>query len=127
VVLAAAYLLWLYQRVFFGKVTNPKNEKLTDLTPREVACFVPLVILAFVIGLYPKPLFQILDTPMRNLVATVRSGGPQSPAVAETPTPAVEAAPVAVPAQDKKEPKPAAPEVKAPAQSTTAGKIASGK
>src|SRR3981189_3086013 len=80
VVLAAAYLLWLYQRVFFGKVTNPKNEKLTDLTPREVACFVPLVILAFVIGLYPKPLFQILDTPMRNLVATVRSGGPQSPA-----------------------------------------------
>ena len=47
VVLAAAYLLWLYQRVFFGKVTNPKNEKLADLTPREVACFVPLLILAF--------------------------------------------------------------------------------
>ena len=36
VVLAAAYLLWLYQRVFFGPVTNPKNEKLQDLTPREV-------------------------------------------------------------------------------------------
>ena len=35
VVLAAAYLLWLYQRVFFGPVTNPKNEKLHDLTPRE--------------------------------------------------------------------------------------------
>ena len=43
VVLAAAYLLWLYQRVFFGTVTNPKNEKLHDLTPREVATFVPLV------------------------------------------------------------------------------------
>src|ERR1700757_3212004 len=40
VVLAAAYLLWLYQRVFFGTVTNPKNEKLHDLTPREVATFV---------------------------------------------------------------------------------------
>ena len=39
VILAAAYLLWLYQRVFFGTVTNPKNEKLHDLTPREVADF----------------------------------------------------------------------------------------
>ena len=37
VILAAAYLLWLYQRVFFGTVTNPKNEKLHDLTPREIA------------------------------------------------------------------------------------------
>ena len=58
VVLGAAYLLWLYQRVFFGPVTNPKNEKLLDLTPRELATFVPLIIIAFWIGLYPKPLFQ---------------------------------------------------------------------
>src|SRR5512146_656371 len=36
VILAAAYLLWLYQRVFFGTVTNPQNEKLHDLTPREL-------------------------------------------------------------------------------------------
>jgi len=81
VVLAAAYLLWLYQRVFFGKVTNPKNEKLADLTPREVACFVPLIILAFAIGLYPKPLFQILDKPVNNLVMNVRNPQ-QAPAVA---------------------------------------------
>ena len=47
VVLGAAYLLWLYQRVFFGPVTNPKNEKLLDLTPRELATFVPLIIIAF--------------------------------------------------------------------------------
>src|SRR3954466_8322851 len=87
VVLAAAYLLWLYQRVFFGKVTNPKNEKLTDLTPREVACFVPLLILAFWIGLYPKPFFQILEKPVDNLVATVRAGGPKSPQMAETSAP----------------------------------------
>ena len=39
VILAAAYLLWLYQRVFFGTVTNPKNEKLHDLTPRELLTF----------------------------------------------------------------------------------------
>jgi NADH-quinone oxidoreductase subunit M len=72
VVLAAAYLLWLYQRVFFGKVTNPKNEKLHDLTPREVLTFVPLLILAFAIGLYPKPLFQILEQPVNHLSQTVR-------------------------------------------------------
>ena len=78
VVLAAAYLLWLYQRVFFGTVTNPKNEKLHDLTPREVATFVPLLIMAFWIGLYPKPFFRILEQPVNNLVATVNRETPKS-------------------------------------------------
>src|SRR5580658_6066467 len=72
VVLAAAYLLWLYQRVFFGTVTNPKNEKLHDLTPREVLTFVPLIIAAFWIGLYPKPFFQILEQPVNQIVENVR-------------------------------------------------------
>jgi NADH-quinone oxidoreductase subunit M len=71
VVLAAAYLLWLYQRVFFGTVTNPKNEKLHDLTPREVLTFVPLLIMAFWIGLYPKPFFQILEQPVNQIVQSV--------------------------------------------------------
>jgi len=73
VVLAAAYLLWLYQRVFFGTVTNPKNEKLHDLTPREVLTFVPLLIMAFWIGLYPKPFFQILEQPVNKIVADVHT------------------------------------------------------
>ncbi|HME35628.1 MAG TPA: NADH-quinone oxidoreductase subunit M [Candidatus Sulfotelmatobacter sp.] len=77
VVLAAAYLLWLYQRVFFGTVTNPKNEKLHDLTPREVATFVPLLILAFWIGLYPKPFFQILEQPVNHTMAMARPDYPQ--------------------------------------------------
>jgi len=76
VILAAAYLLWLYQRVFFGKVTNPKNEKLHDLTPREVLYFTPLLIVAFWIGLYPKPFFEILEQPVNQLVQTVRPGYP---------------------------------------------------
>jgi NADH-quinone oxidoreductase subunit M len=80
VVLAAAYLLWLYQRVFFGAVTNPKNEKLHDLTPREVATFVPLLIMAFWIGLYPKPFFQILEQPVSHTMALARPDYPQ-PAV----------------------------------------------
>jgi len=82
VVLAAAYLLWLYQRVFFGTVTNPKNEKLHDLTPREVATFVPLIVMAFWIGLYPKPFFQILEQPVNHTVAMVRPDYPQGAATA---------------------------------------------
>src|SRR6266705_2265316 len=91
VILAAAYLLWLYQRVFFGSVTNPKNEKLHDLTPREVLTFVPLIIMALWIGLYPKPFFQILEQPVNHIVQTVRPGYPgASPAVnaAVQPSPA---------------------------------------
>src|SRR5437660_11626141 len=78
VVLAAAYLLWLYQRVFFGPVTNQKNEKLHDLTPREVATFVPPLIMAFWIGLYPKPFFQILEQPVNHTIALARPDYPQT-------------------------------------------------
>ena len=81
VILAAAYLLWLYQRVFFGPVTNPKNEKLHDLTPREMLTFAPLLIAAFWIGLYPKPFFQILEQPVNQIVQTVRPGYPTGRAV----------------------------------------------
>jgi NADH-quinone oxidoreductase subunit M len=88
VVLAAAYLLWLYQRVFFGPVTNPKNEKLTDLTAREVLTFAPLVAMALFIGIYPKPFFQILEQPVAELVKVVRPELAQ-PALAQKPaTPA---------------------------------------
>jgi len=76
VILAAAYLLWLYQRVFFGTVTNPKNEKLLDLSPREILTFAPLIIMAFWIGLYPKPFFEILEQPVNQLVQTIRPGYP---------------------------------------------------
>jgi len=101
VVLAAAYLLWLYQRVFFGTVTNPKNEKLHDLTPREVLTFVPLIIAAFWIGLYPKPFFQILEQPVTHLVATVHQNDSQSQgtvnaAVLPEARPAVPPAPAVV-------------------------------
>jgi NADH-quinone oxidoreductase subunit M len=95
VVLAAAYLLWLYQRVFFGTVTNPKNEKLEDLSPREVATFVPLLILAFWIGLYPKPFFQILEQPVNHTIAIVRPDYPQ-PAVNAAAQPAALVAPAAL-------------------------------
>jgi NADH-quinone oxidoreductase subunit M len=73
VVLAAAYLLWLYQRVFFGTVTNPKNALLADLSGREIATFVPLILLAVWMGVYPKPFFEILDKPVTELVQRVNT------------------------------------------------------
>ncbi len=94
VVLAAAYLLWLYQRVFFGTVTNPKNEKLHDLTPREVLTFAPLLVMTFWIGLYPKPFFQVLEQPVNQIVQDVRK--PQAAgAVNAVAQPEMTTAPVA--------------------------------
>jgi NADH-quinone oxidoreductase subunit M len=88
VVLAAAYLLWLYQRVFFGTVTNPKNEKLHDLTPREILTFAPLIIMALWIGLYPKPFFQILEQPVNQIVQTIQDSksNPKAPVNAQAGT-----------------------------------------
>jgi NADH-quinone oxidoreductase subunit M len=74
IVLGAAYLLWLYQRVMFGPVTNPVNEHLPDLNMREYATLIPLVLLAFWIGIYPKPLFTVLDAPVRQIVEQVNPG-----------------------------------------------------
>jgi NADH-quinone oxidoreductase subunit M len=71
IVLGAAYLLWLYQRVMFGAVTNPANEKLPDLSVREYACLLPLVLAAFWIGIYPKPVLQYLEEPARAIVLRV--------------------------------------------------------
>jgi len=99
VVLAAAYLLWLYQRVFFGTVTNPKNEKLHDLTPREILTFAPLIICAFWIGLYPKPFFQILESPVNQIVQNIQANTPTTPVNAQvTPIPAPVPAPATAPA-----------------------------
>src|ERR1022692_1301053 len=102
VILAAAYLLWLYQRVFFGTVTNPKNEKLHDLTPRELLTFAPLIIMAFWIGLYPKPFFEILQQPVNQLVLTVRPdypgiGGPVNASARPQAPVAPDTAAIAVP------------------------------
>src|SRR5947207_4288127 len=72
IVLGAAYMLWLYQRTMLGKLENPANEKLLDLNLRELVTIVPLIIVAFWIGLYPAPFFRVLDKPVNKLVARVR-------------------------------------------------------
>jgi NADH-quinone oxidoreductase subunit M len=74
VVLGAAYLLWLYQRVMFGNVTNPANEHLPDLNWREYATLVPLIVFAFWIGIYPKPFFEVVTAPVDQIVQKVNPG-----------------------------------------------------
>ena len=64
-------MLWLYQRTMFGDVTNPKNENLSDLGIREFATFVPLLILAVWIGLYPKPFLDRLETSVDRVMLRV--------------------------------------------------------
>src|SRR5689334_18384291 len=71
IVLGAAYMLYLYQRTMFGKVENPKNERLLDLSHREFATFVPLIILAVWIGLYPAPFLRRLETSVDHVMARV--------------------------------------------------------
>ena len=73
IVLGAAYLLWLYQRVFWGPITNEANRNLPDLNLRELATLVPLVILCFWIGVYPKPVLAFLHRPMAQVAAHRRS------------------------------------------------------
>ncbi|MDQ2870670.1 MAG: NADH-quinone oxidoreductase subunit M [Acidobacteriota bacterium] len=92
IVLGAAYLLWLYQRVFFGELSNPANAKLPDLSFREQLTLAPLVVLALWIGLYPKPFFDVLRVPSENIVRSV--GGPTMtpPAYAGAPSTGIPAA-----------------------------------
>ena len=71
IVLGAAYMLYLYQRTMFGKVDNPKNETLMDLSGREFATFAPLIVLAVWMGLYPKPFLDRLNTSVARVIARV--------------------------------------------------------
>ena len=87
IILNAGYMLWLYQRMFFGTIDNPKNEKLIDLNPREWAYMAPLVIMSLWIGVYPKPFLSYVERPVNAMVRQVRPTYPipGMPAAAENP------------------------------------------
>jgi NADH-quinone oxidoreductase subunit M len=72
IILNAGYFLWLYQRMFFGNIDNPKNQSLPDMKPREWAYMVPLMILSLWIGVYPKPFLEYIERPVNALVNQVR-------------------------------------------------------
>lgn len=68
VVLAACYMLWMYQRVIFGKLTKPENENMKDLSPREKFIMIPLILLIFLIGIYPAPFLDRIEPAVNQLV-----------------------------------------------------------
>jgi NADH-quinone oxidoreductase subunit M len=70
VILAAVYLLWSYQRMFFGKNENPANQSLTDLTVREIAVLVPVMLLIVWIGVYPQTFLNKSAASVKSVVHT---------------------------------------------------------
>jgi len=68
IILAAVYMLWMYQRTMFGKITKPENENLKDLDFREKMILIPLILAIFWIGLYPKPFFVKMEPSVISLI-----------------------------------------------------------
>ncbi len=73
VILAAVYLLVMFEKVFLGNVTHAENAQLKEINAREILIFIPLLVLMFWIGLYPKPFFDLLNPTVIQLVALVQS------------------------------------------------------
>src|SRR5438067_1432888 len=72
IILNAGYMLWLYQRMFFGEIENDKNKSLPDLNVREWAYMLPLVIMAFWIGVYPAPFLRYIEKPVNAAVKQIK-------------------------------------------------------
>tara|TARA_B100000965_G_scaffold143966_1_gene119911 strand:- start:2022 stop:3524 length:1503 start_codon:yes stop_codon:yes gene_type:complete len=68
VILAAAYMLWLYRRVIFGRITNVDLKKMTDLNNLELYIFASLVFLILFFGFYPEPLLNTISASIDNLI-----------------------------------------------------------
>jgi NADH-quinone oxidoreductase subunit M len=73
VILAAVYLLLMFERVFLGAVTHPENGKLRDINLREILTLAPLLVLIFWIGLYPRPFLDLINPASMQLEQLVQA------------------------------------------------------
>jgi len=71
VILAAVYLLWMYQRVMFGPLDNPENKKMKDLSFREIMVLLPIILFIIMIGVYPKPFLNKMEASVQHLISQV--------------------------------------------------------
>src|SRR2546425_823207 len=79
IIFAAVYLLWMYQRVAFGEIRHEANRRLADLTPREWAVLVPVLVLIVWIGVYPKAFTAKTEASVLALIAQVESKAAVAP------------------------------------------------
>ncbi|MBN2644817.1 MAG: NADH-quinone oxidoreductase subunit M [Desulfuromonadaceae bacterium] len=89
VILAAVYMLWMFQRVMFGKLDNPKNQVLKDLSIRELCVILPLMVFVFWIGVYPNTFLEKMAPSVDHFVYQVTG---KSPVVVESVVPACSSA-----------------------------------
>jgi NADH-quinone oxidoreductase subunit M len=73
VILAAVYLLHMFQKVFLGPINNEENNTLKDLNLREIAVLAPILALIFWIGIYPKPFFALMTPAVEKLVTILQA------------------------------------------------------
>jgi NADH-quinone oxidoreductase subunit M len=78
VILGALYLLWMYERVVFGPLVHEENRGLRDLSARELAVLVPVVVLCFVMGLYPTPFLSRMQPSIDRTIARVTGVQPNA-------------------------------------------------
>jgi NADH-quinone oxidoreductase subunit M len=77
VVLAAVYLLWMYQRVFLGEITNDKNKSLPDCSALEKLILTTVVIVILAMGIYPQPFLRRMDHSVGAIMSRVEQRGPE--------------------------------------------------
>jgi NADH-quinone oxidoreductase subunit M len=73
IILSAAYALWLYRRVIFGKLEKPSLAAILDLSPREVAIMAPLVIFTVLFGVWPQPVMTVTQVSVNKLITDYRN------------------------------------------------------
>ncbi len=73
VILAAGYLLWMFQRVMHGPITNEKICSFKDVNKREIAYLVPIVIMMFWMGIYPQTFLRKMDTSVNHLINGIKN------------------------------------------------------
>ena len=76
IVLAASYILWMFQRVALGQAGTQVASQLSDITVRETVTLAPLALVVFAVGVYPRPLMELIDAGVTKLVELTRQGVP---------------------------------------------------